>query len=214
MTEQNDLGISLVETIGQSELAKMVPDGLDIALDSQLTDGILKELPIIKSTVAIYKTALGVRDFILLKKIILFLKETANTDANERYEFSRRLSEDKKYQRKVGEQLLLYIDRVDDIEKSAILGKLFNGYIKKEIDYDTFQRLANAVDKTFIGDLNKLKEYYTYSLSNFKTIGKDILHHLAQSGLVSMESHMILDSDGILFKQSKLGLTFIDLVFP
>jgi hypothetical protein len=209
MENEKDLGTSLIETVGKSDLAQFIPDYLEIGLDSQLTEGVLKELPVVSTSLAIYKATLGIRDFILLKKIILFLKEASKVDEQERQEFLSKIAEDKKYQRRVGEQLLLYIDRLDDIEKAIFLAKLFNGYVKREIEYDTFQRLSNAVDKTFIGDLRNLKQYYSTDL---KKVGKDILHHLAQSGLVSMESHMILDSDGIIFNQNKLGETFIKLV--
>ena len=92
-----------------------------------------------------------------------------------------------------------------------MLAKVFNGYIRKQISYDVFQRLANAVDKTFIGDLKKLKEYYVTSADEFKGVSKDILLNLAQSGLVRMESKIFMEGDGIQFHPSDLGQSFITL---
>ena len=59
MTQQNDLGTSLVETFGNLNWPNRSLTDWKFVLNSQLTDGVLKELPIIKSTIAVYKTAFG-----------------------------------------------------------------------------------------------------------------------------------------------------------
>jgi len=159
MNKEKDLGTSLIETLGKSELGKIVPDYLDIGLDSQLAEGIFRELPIVRSMLAIYKTSLNIRDLILLKKIILFIKEVNNINEKERQKFLNKMSENKNYQRRVGEQLLLYLDRLDEIEKAPLLAKIFGEYIEGTIDQQQMKRLASGLDRALLADIIALKKF-------------------------------------------------------
>ncbi len=207
--EEQDLGISLIQTLRKSALAELAPDFAEVALDSLIEQGPVKELPFVRSLLAFYKTQVTIRDLLLLRKIISFIREVKKDPDADKEEFLERITSDKKQQRKVGENLILYLDRLDDLEKPVILAKLFVGFLKRSIDLETFQRLAIATDRAFIGDLKRLKSYY----SDLKKVPRNTLHHLAQAGLVRFESHMILEADGILFEPSELGKLFIELVF-
>jgi hypothetical protein len=59
---------------------------------------------------------------------------------------------DPSYCRNVGETLVLLLDRQEDFEKAFMLGKAFVGYVKGLIQYETFLRLAAAIDQAFIND--------------------------------------------------------------
>jgi hypothetical protein len=212
MIEPNGLGNSFVETIAHSELGETIPEFMDVSIDLFLDDGIIKEIPIIKSIWALIKSTVKVSDYLLMKKILLFFNATSIIDCATRKNFVKQLSENPKFKQRVGEQIMLYIDRLDDIEKPSMVGNAFNGFIQGEINFELFQRLAVAIDRSFVGDLKKLKKYYATKNEYFRGAGRETLYQLSQSGLVLMESHVVLGTNGIIYEPSELGEIFIKLV--
>jgi hypothetical protein len=57
---------------------------------------------------------------------------------------------------KVGNTLLLVIERVSDLDKPRLLGQLFIAYLDSVISADDLRRLVHAVDVAFVDDLQKL----------------------------------------------------------
>ncbi len=57
---------------------------------------------------------------------------------------------------KVGETLFLVLDRFIDLDKPEILAKVFIAFIDDQITATDLQRLAQAIDIAFSGDLKAL----------------------------------------------------------
>src|SRR5262245_55760126 len=104
----DDLGLSIIDSLN-SDVSSITQDFADVALDSLLKDGLLRDIPIVSTMVNVTKTAITVRDKLLLRKIIDFVKNISVTDEEKR-EFVSRLHEDRKFSRRVGEQLILFLD--------------------------------------------------------------------------------------------------------
>ncbi|WP_430937310.1 hypothetical protein [Saccharicrinis sp. 156] len=88
--------------------------------------------------------------------MIRFLFEIQNVSENERSEFILEL-EKSDYRKKVYDNTLLVIDRLDEESKASIVGKLFCKLIEGKIDRNEYFRLVNLVEKVFIGDLEVIK---------------------------------------------------------
>ncbi len=144
-------------------MSEITTEFSDIALDVVLKqeDGFLKEIPIFGWLIKGYGAVINVRDQIFMKKVANFLHGTAIVSEQEREKFKNDISNDQKFSQKVGESLVLLLDRHEDFEKSLILGKIFAGYMKGEIDYITFSKIANIIDRAFIDDLKNLEKYYS-----------------------------------------------------
>lgn len=162
MTDSNnELGPSFFSTLNASGISDVAQDAIELALDSALADGLAKNIPVINTIVRLGKTAFAIRDYFLIKKVLVFLAELKDVSPQERAAFIRKIETDKDYQRRVGETIILLIDRYDHLDKPRLMAKLFSAYIKDEMDYETFLRLSTAIDKAFIDDLNKLLEYFS-----------------------------------------------------
>ncbi len=155
---QNDPGTSLIQTIISPELGGVMADFGEIVLDSVMKDGILKDLPVIGTIVGISKAAISMRDKIFVEKTLLFLREISDTTDEEekRKEFLREFEEDPKKQRKVGENLLMLLDRLDDLDKPAMIAKLLKACFRKQISYEGFKYYASIVDRSSMHDLSPL----------------------------------------------------------
>ncbi|RJP50164.1 MAG: hypothetical protein C4583_11070 [Anaerolineaceae bacterium] len=181
LKKDNDAGISLIETITSSDLSDLLQDYGEIALDSVVSDGILKEIPVINSIVGVAKIAISIRDKLLVKKLAHFLHELSDTTEKERMNFLQEFEEDPKEQRKIGENLLLLLDRLDNMDKPAMVAKLLKAYIKGEIDsFDDFTFYSSIIDKSPISELSSLFTYFSMLDADEDSLGKRF-HHLGLS---------------------------------
>ena len=73
-----------------------------------------------------YKAGVTISELILSKKIALFLQEISTISYEDIEKFRQQIDNDGNFNRKVGENLLLLLDRQDQFEKSSMLGKLFS----------------------------------------------------------------------------------------
>jgi hypothetical protein len=141
---------SLVDTLRVEELNNLLKDISEIAIDSMLNDGLLKEIPLVSTVLVLSKTSIAIRDRIFLKKILRFLNEIFKISVDERNSFAAQLESNPSLREKVGDAIIIFIERHDDIEKSELLAKVFTGFIKNKLDLDTFLRLCSSIDKTTI----------------------------------------------------------------
>jgi hypothetical protein len=57
---------------------------------------------------------------------------------------------------KIGESLLLILDRLTDLQKPSLLARVFAGYLTDKISSEELRRLAAAIDAAFLEDINQL----------------------------------------------------------
>jgi len=113
-----------------------------------------------------------------------------------RDKFRVKMEADPAFRRKVGENLILLLERHDHFDKSSLLGKVFAKYISGEIDYDFFLRIATSVDRLPINDLRRLPSYNermaaydgTSGESFVNVLNADTCQSLYTSGLVGSGS--------------------------
>ena len=152
------LETSITTIVKDSGALDLAADAAEQALDTFLTEGPLKEIPIFKYFLTVWRAAPQIRDLLLAKKIAKFLKPLRDIPKTEREEFIHRLEKEPEFQRDVGAHLLLVIDRLDNMSKPQLLAGAFRAYIESTISWQQFQDLAVVVDRCVVGDLVHLKE--------------------------------------------------------
>lgn len=155
-----DLEPSFIETLTSSPLSEILQDFSEVALDSQILDSFAKEIPIISTIVGLRKAAISVRDYFLLRKVIVFLKDLDGTSPEEREAFIRRVEAESKFQQRVGETIIVLLDRYDHLDKASLMAKVLCGCIQGVITYEEFVRISTAIDRPFIGDLFAMLDYF------------------------------------------------------
>jgi hypothetical protein len=178
---EDDLGLSLIKTLGTSDLSSISEDLIEVGLDSLLQDGILKDIPIIGTIIGVGKSVISIRDKFLTRKVLDFLQGLNNISDEERRKFLKDIDGDTNYQRRVGENLVMLLDRLDDLNKPAMVVKLFRSYLRDEITYNEFLWFASVIERAFINDLVGLLE----RMSQASIYGIDLyaerLYHLGLS---------------------------------
>ena len=159
--EKDALGASLIKTIYDPHLSEMLQDYVEIAIDTVIQDDLLKEIPVIGTAVNLAKMGIAIRDRNFIKKILRFIQEFETITAEEKESLLNKIDEDEKFQERVGETLILLLDRFDHFAKPKMLAQLLRGFLRGEIDFAEFQRLSTAVDRAFMPDLEQLLSYYS-----------------------------------------------------
>lgn len=204
---------SLIKTIIESDLFSVTRDIAEIGVDAILQEGILKEIPILSTLSGLAKTGATVRDYLYLKKIYRFLGELNRIPLDERQNFIDVLGNDETEREKTGENLLLIIDRLDNINKPEILGRMFCDFLSNTISKSDFMSLAKSLELFNLELIINLNSYYNSDARNNDYPSDDILQSLASSGLVGMYfgSGAINDGGGG-YCRNKLGKLFVEYV--
>ena len=167
----------------------VISDYLELGVDSFISDGILKEIPIVKSIVSVLKIGKNIHDRNLLKQTLTFINEFNNSNIS--IEKLNRYREDienndKKCEEELGRVLLLLNSYIDK-EKSIMLAKLFKAYINIEINWNKFCEYSEIINRLFIQDFDLLRKIY-YSQVNDTSNINDIyrVERLNSLGVIGM----------------------------
>ena len=159
--EINDnLGSSLMVSVSKAGASDIAVDVAEMAFDSVVDEGLLEDVPVFGWLKKGYNIVGIVRDRIFLKKIANFLAGTKNISDQDRKVFLEKINNDPAQSRKVGESLVLLLERQEDFEKSFILGKLFSRYVRGIIEYDMFLIVSIALEISFIGEIRNISDSY------------------------------------------------------
>lgn len=155
MNEIKKISNSFEETLKDSNLQNVAVGLTETLTDSLLEDGLLKDIPIVRTIIGLGKTSIKITDFLFLKKVISFLSEIDEVSIEDRKKMIDKIDSSQKYRLKVGEKLLYIIEKCDDYENAQYVSKLFVGCLEKKIDYPDFLRGAKVIERIYIGDLLK-----------------------------------------------------------
>lgn len=209
----NDLSEKLIETM-KTNITDLTIDISEMKLDSILNNGMIKDLPIIKYLYSGCKFILDVRDYFFIKKLSEFLNQLSSIPLEERVQFLSKKGSD---EHKLGERLLMLIERSDSLDKPVLIARLFRAYLYEKIDINLFNRLCNIVERTYIQDIYFLRDNYSnHDFSGFEALG------LSNNGLAirytydgwTLDGKDEIDDDTeIKYKITKLGKQLIENLF-
>jgi hypothetical protein len=126
-------------------------DTPEVFIDSLLHDGILKELPFVRTLIGMYKTSKQIIDVNYLMKLQAFIYGFKRLSIKSERKIISKLNDGK--EKDIGANILLIIDRVESTQKAELIGKLFRILINNEIYHEVFLRLCHMIDKIYYDDL-------------------------------------------------------------
>lgn len=198
-----DLGSSLLSTIEMEPLI----DISEIFIDNIKELEVIKDIPIIKTVLSIFNSSIQISNLLFMKKVWSFLQQLQNIPRKQIDSFSKELKENYKFRQKVGQNIILYIERLNDMNKPAIFGKLFNAYIQGFYDYQMFIRLSRILEKFELEDEEILRSYYSTNKTEYES---DDLNRLFIAGLLRPNLRFLAGEDVIGgYYKTELGKMFI-----
>ena len=206
----SEVGRQITQEKLKKESADLIQRYGELTIDSFLDDGILKDIPFLKTLVGAWKSGIAIKDAIFFKKVARFFQEPANIPTKKRQKLLAKLENDPEYATRFTSHLVLILEAVDDLEKPAIIARLFEAYVLEWIDLADFRRLCRAVNNIAIDDLLMFLDHFNFdqpgphgvpgmwpvdrrpiNFNSLKANETDLLHRLFPSGLVSLEEKLI-----------------------
>lgn len=198
----------------------IIGDYLEIGIDSFIEKGILEEMPVVKSIVAVLKIGKNVHDRNLLRQTLTFIKEfnSGNISKDKLVEYKSMIeSNPKKCEEELGRVLIL-LNNYIDTEKSVMLARLYKAYITKIINWNEFCEYSEIINRIFIQDLKILKEIYKGVIVDDKGANKFRIERLYSTGLIGWNPKVMFSFGEQEITENKvnincIGRKFAEIVF-
>lgn len=151
--EEQSLALSFSNSLTE-EVSGITGEYLELGLDALVEDGLFKDIPIVSTAVAVYRIGKSVREKHHVAKLISFLNEINNgiTAAEKREEYRERFASNEKFQNQELEYILILTDRYIGFDKPQMLAKLYLAYLDERINWMTFIKYAECIDRFLPGD--------------------------------------------------------------
>jgi hypothetical protein len=183
---ENNLGLAFQDTLFDDSIKDLTVEYLELGIDTLTDNELIKTIPIIKTLNGLYGFSRSIREYYLTKKILRFLFQIKDIPKDEINNMLKKLENNESYNKDFGENLVLLLDRFENINKSDLLGQSFKMFLKEKLSFEDFLRASHIIDKSFFYDLLKLKKIKDGF--EIDIISKENLFSL---GLLSLKPHEI-----------------------
>lgn len=177
----------------KDEIRYLIEEGGELALDSILPEGIVRDLPIIGPAFSLIKIGKDIHDRVFIEKLKSFTQEIDKNQAwKEKFCDADECN-------KISKQLLYVVDSCDDDDKLRLIGAAFNNFAKGNIDRIRFFYIVNMISKSFYPFLKVLldiDEVNTRFTNDGKKYDYDAIAHLLNIGALDAagQTMTIIDS--------------------
>lgn len=169
------------EIIKSKDLKEISMDLVEKVLDNQLTEELAKEIPILKTIVAVKNIYSSYTDKIFIKKAMNVLLELGDLNEEEKETLFDDLND--KDETAV-EKILMAVDKFETIKKCKVYGRLCKLKAKGEFFVAEFLRLTNVIQSAYLDDLILVKNFERIER---KEIYQEEYYPLISLGLIYQE---------------------------
>ena len=153
MEEKDIFDLSISE-----EESKFVEKGLLLESDvaSEVIDTMV-DFPWVGSLIKLGRVGKGIMDLHFVRKIAKFLQQSDEISNEKKEAFLSKL--DIKDRKRMREYLMHLLYTAEEDRKADVMGMVYRDRIMGNIDNDIFLRLCSAINKVYIADIDRLREY-------------------------------------------------------
>ena len=186
MKNNNDsLAISFADSLSE-KIGSTIGDAVEVGLDVVTHDGILKEIPLVSTVVAMFNIGKTIRDRHQILKLVSFIDKINGgiLEESERVKYQKRFRENSGFHNQELEYIMIIIDQYVGFQKPKMIAELYLAYLREEINWNEFIKYAEAVSRFLPGDENVLLYENVENISPEDTSVDSVLRLLAM-GLVA-----------------------------
>jgi hypothetical protein len=137
-------------------LLEAILTNIEVAVDAATSNEAVASIPVIGTAFKLCKGIDDIRSRAFAAKLERFIATPDLATPAARVAILAKVQTSPDEARKVGETLFLVLDRFIDLDKPEILAKVFIAFIDNQVSAEDLQRLAQAIDQAFCGDLHSL----------------------------------------------------------
>jgi hypothetical protein len=176
----NNIQASFDITLKDTDLENLAVDVAELTIDNVLDDGLLKDIPIVRTLVNLSKLGANIHDKLFLKKILSFLNGLKDVSVEDRNKMIKDIDESKEHRVKVGEKLFYIIDSCNDFENSERVANVFKAFVGGKISYNDFLATSNILEKISNHDF----KWFVKNAKNYMSV--ESVGSLISSGLFDL----------------------------
>lgn len=189
---KNSLHNRVFTSIANNRISELTDKLGETALDSWLTDSLLKDIPLFGTAITIWKTGNDIRAYHFTKKVIRFLMEIENASFEERQAFIKKCQPDDERE-ELGESILFILDSAKDVDSATYLGRNFTLLVKNDISEHTFYMNNHIIANLTPHIVQQIEFCYQFEVAPGLNSSMHYLHSL---GLLDMRMKPYRGSDG------------------
>jgi hypothetical protein len=200
MTEEGkEIGFGEIVKNAGSNLVDALGDIAEVGLDAFTTSADAWEsLPGVKIVTGLYKAKVSIKQNLDLRKLQDFLTSAAKAiePCKQKKEDVMRHFGGEKNRQRLGETMILLLDRADDMQKPAIHGRILGELMAGKLSYRMAMSLSAILDRVVMDDLETLaKANPSLSVSD-NNDDFSALHRLQANGLMYQSVNDAGDFEG------------------
>lgn len=201
----------VVSAVRSTHVKDLAAQYAELAIDTFVTTGALKDVPVIGSVIGLYKAGLDVRSHLFIKKVLRFLEEADAMSQEDRDAFYQKLTADEA--ETLGETALSILDKCDSDVQATMLGRAFVRLMEGSVSRSTFELYAFA-----IRDLNRYhitQIQQVYATPGFMIFDPAAATYLSMHGIMNVVTSNRLSNGQTMdksFEQTPFGQAFYDHV--
>lgn len=179
------LSTAFADSLKEESIA-CIGEYAEIGLDAVMEDGILKDIPIVSTAIALFKIGNSITERHNLKKLLIFINEINNgiADEEKRKEYQQKLQSDEKFRNREIEYLFVLIDRYISYDKPQMLAKLYLAYLEGIIIWEELTMYAEVIDRFLLLDCKTLISGDDKTIVH-RNIGGESVFRLVALGLMA-----------------------------
>ncbi len=193
----------------------LIETGGELLLDSQISDGIMREIPAFKILFAGYKTIKSIQDSLYSRKLKFFLENITDIDEKD---FEWLLTKAEVEPSYLSATLLMIIDKIEDERKAIIIASAVGVYAHERFSFDVFNKILLMINRGFYSDLMEIAAFENHDqlLTDDKSIPSESLEELFSCGLLANigldGGNFENESGGTIYRLNKYGEIFLRIV--
>jgi len=160
----------------------------------------LSGFPVLSQAINFCKALDSLRDRSLALKLARFIENLSGITEEQKNKLKEKVNAGTEEATKIGETLFFVIERVTDLDKPALLAKIFLAYVDEVISGEELRRLCQAVDTAFANDLQQL-----LAVESIPDNSNEMwMQNLLPSGLTRLVGAEMFDDLGKLYCEETL----------
>ena len=154
------LGVELTDELGDDTFATLAEAPLTTFFDENVAEVVLQKLPLVKYTYFGGKAVLAIKDVLIMKTFVKFIKEFRENRHSElsMRRYKKALDNKEKWVTKLLENLIQLLTRLDTDEKIKYIQVLFSCFLEETIDWTQYNKYTVIVERLFLEDLKYLEQ--------------------------------------------------------
>lgn len=186
MSDENSSILPAVSNSIYTPLPDLGLDYLELSIDSLLDDGLLQEIPIVKTVASVCKVGIGIHERNMILQLFAFIQElnSGSISPEKLRQHKEKLENNpQQFKKELGRITIILNSQIDTFQ-SKVLASIYSSFLNQEFDWNKFCELSEANRRIFVNDYKVMSRIYWSSQKTLGTHSSYQLDRLVSVGLM------------------------------